>query len=245
MVVNKRIILLMFLAAIGIGSLLAYRNYTQTNRSVSTLGQLALEEQNAWRAIESLGISKDNCYKKAQKIEIVLRNEESPTVDKTLSENTRAIVNEVLRVCGINPETISLIVINDAPCAAGANNDSIAINPTLFESLPIHAQKFVIAHEAQHIIHKDSLVKDIIMEEVKDKSLDYTSIDCPVNQLSRFFENRADILAALLGKDYAKGYQDRAELWVKNNKSNPGTTHPKHETRLALAQEIYSAMQTA
>ena len=247
----KKIILAVSLGITAIAGFFFARNKFQKPivTQVTTVTQLkqfiAVQEQIAWNAMESLGISKDRCYQLVQEWEKEYNQTRSQaTVDKNLSKEIRKQVQDTLKTYGVDSSKINIERYDKGLSAAGATNDTIVINQQKFSSLPQNAQQFVLAHEVQHIIYKDAIAKEVIKDLLKIKSTHSKDIDSPLNQLSRFFEIRADVMASIKNPVIAQGYVKRAHLWLAENGYNPGTSHPKHEERLALAQQITQLHQS-
>lgn len=248
----KKIILAAVLSISGVACFYFVRNKSQQPpvAQVTTITQLkqfvAQQEKIAWNAMESLGITKDRCYQLIQEWEKEYNQTRSQaTIDKNLSKEIRKQVQDTLKAYGVDPSKINIERYDKGLSAAGATNDTIIINQEKFNSLPQNAQQFVLAHEVQHIIYKDAIAKEVIKDLLKIKSTHSKDIDSPLNQLSRFFEIRADVMASLKNLVTAQGYAQRAHLWLTENGYNPGTSHPKHEERLALAQQITQMHQYA
>ncbi len=246
----KKIITAILLTTAGIIGLFVVQNCFQksiTQQITSSCQLLKLvneQEINAWKAMETLGITKEECYKKVSEWEKEYQQSHPRvSVDKNLSKSIVQLIKELLVTYGVNPAKVTLERYDNGLSAAGATNDTICVNQQKFNSLPADAQRFVIAHEIQHIIYKDAIVKEVLKDHLKIKSTHTNVIDSPLNQLSRFFEIRADVMASLKNPAIADGYVKRAHLWLTENGYNPGTSHPKHEERLALAQQITQVHQ--
>ncbi len=203
-------------------------------KTIDSQAFLDEKEAEAWAQLKKLNIDKATVVQKAQGLRKKITKRH---IDKSIATSTRTLVDTVLTQSGIDPETIALYHREKSYSAAAAGNSCLYITQDIFNGLTQQAKKFVIGHEAQHIINSDTLVLQVVEEFTDHLKLNPTSPDCPINYLSRFFEFRADIRAASLGAEFAQGYVERAHGWLKNN-ADFGTCHPKHAERLAWAQKI-------
>ncbi|MBI2774957.1 hypothetical protein HYX58_03040 [Candidatus Dependentiae bacterium] len=211
--------------------------------------QLATFEKKAWDSLATVGVNKDECLAEIIPTEKQYNkmHAKKTRISQKLSKKTINLAKEVLSSFGIDPNSISIQPI-DSSSPAEVEEDTLFINEKELHSLPENAQKFVLGHEAQHILHKDCFCKAAI-DNLSNQKLDWESprSDYPLNEFSRFIEWRADIKAAMAGPDYAQGYIEFAQM---RNASEPydddeETSHPLFKNRVAMAKEIYATFQTA
>jgi hypothetical protein len=231
---------------IGFGCYYKYAQKNTRNPIEYAYNYLAGQEQNAWNHINPFGIDKKTLESKAGEIEHkhIKAQEDLAPRKKHVSENTKKLVLEILESSGIDTKNIKILA-TEMECAAAASETVVFINEPLLEKYSQDEQLFIIAHEAQHMVYKDYLHNCALKEVLQDKNISYqcSNINDPANCYSRFCELRADVNAALKGKRFTDGFLKFAQKTFDAHESNPGTTHPSDKDRLALAQEIYSAMQ--
>ena len=173
---------------------------------------------------------KKQWYKDYQHEEKILLKEE--TSQRPLSQKTYELVTSILSDFNLSNRQISIKPWKD-DSAAAATDTTLFINEKCFNQLQHEAQKFVIGHELQHFLHKDSSTNYVLRRHYK-KNTPSDAKDHPLNKFARFHELRADIQSALHGPDYAKGYV----LYLETLKDNIGITHPKNSLRLAIGRKI-------
>ncbi len=251
----KNLTLLSFLAFAALGSILVY-NQLGTRKTISNkfAAQVDSLEQKTWKSLEKVGISKDEIYKKVNEydqmhMEYYQKNQTSAPKKKTVSARVKKIVTSLIDYFKVDAPKIDLIATSDPNLSpATAINDAIYINEEEFCDFSADAQEYIIAHELQHIINRDPFALYAVDQALTERKieLDENNPDFVSNQFSRFCETRADIGAATSKPEIAHGFVEFTQELINRGDHNPGTTHPKTEKRLALAQEIYSSMtQTA
>lgn len=162
---------------------------------------------------------------------------EAEKASKRLSTKTRKIVTAIIKDFGLRPQDIPLVSWNVDSYAA-ATDSALLINEELFAPLPLYVQKFLIGHELQHLIYKDTSTRYILDECYKFSDL--LPKNHPIPKLIRFQEIRADIQSALKGDEYLQGYRLFVEM-IAQQGENEGLTHPKHSVRLAMANKLIAA----
>lgn len=198
------------------------------------------QENQIWDQIYSTtAISKQTCQKlKEQHSDSYHRYEkELHKAEKCLqhlSRKTRRIVTGIIKDFDLCPQNIPLLSWNIDSYAA-ATDSALLINEELFSPLPLCVKKFIIGHELQHYIFKDTSTRYILDEFYKFSEL--LSKDHPIPELIRFQEIRADIQSALKGEEYLQGYYEFIEI-ISQEGENEGFTHPKHSVRLAMADKL-------
>ncbi|HEX2978087.1 MAG TPA: hypothetical protein VHO47_03130 [Candidatus Babeliales bacterium] len=210
--------------------------------------QLATFEKKAWDSLATVGVNKDECLAEIIPIEKQYNKTHAKKncISQKLSPKTIKLAKEVLSSFGINPDSISIQPI-DSHSPAEVEEDTLFINEKELHSLTENAQKFVLGHEAQHILHKDCFCKAAI-DNLSNQKLDWESprSDYPLNEFSRFIEWRADVKAALTGPEYAQGYIEFSKMGKETEPyDDEETSHPLFKNRVAMAKEIYASMQTA
>jgi Zn-dependent protease with chaperone function len=251
----KNLTLLSFLALVTLGSIVGYNQFgtkkTIHNKFTSQVDSL---EQQTWQSLEKVGISKDEIYKKVNEydqmhMEYYQKNQNSPPKKKPVSARVKKLVTSLIDYFKVDAPKIDLIATSDPNLSpATAINDAIFINEEEFFSFSTDAQEYIISHELQHIINRDPFALYAVDQALLERKieLDENNPDFVSNQFSRFCETRADIGAATSKPETAHGFVEFTQELINRGDCNPGTTHPKTEKRLALAQEIYSSItQTA
>ena len=197
-------------------------------------------EQEAWDALEQAGVSKDACLMHQQELyqeylqELADMKEEYTSEVQFISTETRALVHEVLQDFNLSPDAIELIPWDVESAEAAATDTSLFINEETLNKHTPAGKKFIIAHELQHKIHQDSSIRFVLTKLGDQLSIPKSTI----NILHRFFETRADTLAALKNDDYAQGHIECMQKLYANGGDGSGTYHPKASSRLARGEQI-------
>jgi hypothetical protein len=198
------------------------------------------QERQIWDHIYSTtNINKQECQRlKEQRryeyngFEEQLHKEETSTTP--LSYKTRKIVTKIIQDFGLRSHEISLLSWNVDSYAA-ATDSALLINEKLFAPLPLCVKKFLIGHELQHLIYKDTSTRYILDESYQ--SSDTLPKNHPIMKLFRFQEIRADIQSAVKSAEYKEGYRMFIEILAQEGE-NEGITHPKHSVRLSMANKL-------
>jgi hypothetical protein len=249
--ITKKLIILGTAVAIGIAAPLYFCTNNKNKKSSSlslvqkqrdtSTGQTDLKEflealeKNAWQHLTQAGADKKLID---QKIEREKKSEH--TVKKqvdSLSTAMKEFVHGVLRDFDVNPNSVVLVNTTQAH-PAWTHKRTIYINEPEMRKLASHSQKWLLAHELQHLITQDSIAREILKTTTR---LEGRTADCPLNELSRFHELRADINSASKNSDYARGYHACIQELLDAKVKNTGTTHPKLEQRLALSNQILAS----
>ena len=163
-----------------------------------------------------------------------------PTPKKVAPAIKRLILN-VFKEFDVDHKKIQ-IISHPIPAPIATTGKIILVNEEIFKKLSEQAQRFVIAHEIQHIINQDTstgyLVYKLLPQEENVEGFDH-----PAHQFSRFREERADIQTALKSLQWAENYltftQEIMDMWGDTDDQ----THPKNSERLELAQNIVNHMK--
>lgn len=251
----KNLTLLSLIALVTLSSIVGYNqfgtNKTVSNKFASYINSL---EQETWKSLEKVGISKDEIYKKVNEydqmhMEYYHKNQNHTRKKKPVSVRIKKLVTSLIDYFKVDTPKIDLIATSDPNLSpATAINDAIFINEEEFCAFSADAQEYIISHELQHIINKDPFALYAVDQALLERKMELheNNPDFVSNQFSRFCETRADIAAATAQVKIAHGFVEFTQELINRGDCNPGTTHPKTEKRLALAQEIYSSMtQTA
>ncbi len=168
----------------------------------------------------------------------LLTTESKPSA---ISKKTHDTINAIMADFGISTKDLPLLAWKDNS-AAGTTDSKLLVNERTFNKLSHQAQKFVIAHEIQHYLHKDTSTRYVIERFYKPaKELPQ---DHPINKLYRFQEIRADVQAALKGQEYQQGYISFIETITKKGE-NKGITHPKNSVRLSMGKKLINNLPIA
>ncbi|MBI2774958.1 M48 family metalloprotease [Candidatus Dependentiae bacterium] len=234
---NYKIVLLLAIAALTIiGVVYLQKNNNQNNIQCVMVSYLQQLEQDAWKKIGSIGLTKNECLEKIDELPPL------PTIEtQKLSPYFEKISQEVLNDFGVDKNEIFFTrTTKSAP--AFTSGKTIHIHEEEMKTLSKQEQKFVIGHELHHIMNQDSDLHTVIQNEADIKKGN-GSIDCPLNTHCRFCEFRADIETALKNNEYAQGYKEFIQHYlIDNGRYDSGITHPKHKDRLALAEKLCASL---
>jgi hypothetical protein len=190
---------------------------------------LMQKEKQAWHELSTIGIYRESIEPLFLR-EIKNYTTKLPSKIERLSQETINCIHQVMNDFGIDPSSIS-IVESDEVAIASALDSTLTISPSSFLVLPSNAQAFVIAHELQHIIYKDSSFCHFIKQTIKKYNL---PLDAYFKYV-RFIELRADIKAAIRSKEYALGYKAFVEELTH---SQMAIAHLSQSERISQANEI-------
>lgn len=204
------------------------------------------EEKAVWSQLKTIGVTPERFAEEKKRLHSQYLRSDIPFTTKAVSAQTKQFVQGILKECGVNPNTITIVGYNDGSPAA-ATERVIYVNEDAFWKLSQAARKFVVGHEIQHIVHGDNSARYTleIMTNADTEALARKHRKPDGHALlyySRFKERRADITAALKGPEWAEGYLTFAKEQLKKG-DTPGVTHPKYSDRVELAQRIVSHMQ--
>jgi hypothetical protein len=153
---------------------------------------------------------------------------------RSLSSRTKKLVASIAKNCDI--KNIQLAPYLDTSiCPACVVDCMLFIDEELLNQLPDEAQKFVIAHELQHIKYKDWLLGYRARKKLPGQNNDTQN---PMNRLMRLQELRADCAALGLNHEIALGHKKFMSA-IKNRYGNGrNITHPTITARLALHNQM-------
>jgi hypothetical protein len=238
----NRIIIGTAFFAVAMGAIL-YNNRIVTKKTVvqplSHLEALSHLETTTWNKVATIvGISQEYCLQHREELFDLEDKDQKGTGRPVSQENKNLIVN-VLRDFNVDPATIRILPY-DHKSPAGALETVLFVNESIFNTLSKQGKKFVIGHELQHMIHKDSITRralEILTENKKSSQ----AITDTLNGVWRYHEYRADIKAALKNREYAQGYLEFVQTLSTMFGENAGITHPKNSRRLAIADQILTS----
>lgn len=159
------------------------------------------------------------------------------TVPQHISEETQSLISTLLQENGMNPQEISLVVWDQLSEGAAFGNVLFINEQALYQLSPA-SRMFVIAHEIQHFLNKDTEVRYALERLLNRDNLDGFPYNDPINQLHRLQESRADIGACLQQSACADGCVNYCKT-LNQNSAPP--TYPSTKERVAYAQEITTA----
>jgi len=253
MAIQKKSLLIFFIMLLIPCILIkTYRKLTLNNRSLAQsfntppvpenqwLTWLQEQEKEVWDELTSTThLTSEHCnhlknewYQDYKMGEAELHKAE--TKPTPLSKKTHDTINAILNEFGLSTKELPLAAWKDRS-AAGTTDSKLLINEYAFNKLSDEAKKFVIGHEVQHFLHKDTSTRYVV-ERFSKTGKDLPQ-DHPLNKLYRFQEVRADIQAALKGPDYMQGYISFVEQLSKKGE-NKGITHPKNSLRLSMGKKL-------
>jgi hypothetical protein len=192
------------------------------------------EEKNLWQAIETTyNISKEDCKLFGADIQ-------EPAVEHyNFSPETKNLIATVLADFGIEKATI--IGSNPNSTTATSYRSTVCVNEKKLLRHSIVGQKYIIAHELQHLHNQDAIIGTALEVLLEKKGLSKSNDPKhPANKMSRFFELRADIQTAIHSPDYAQGLFQAMNIFKKNG-INLGISHPKIALRQQVAKNIMKA----
>ena len=205
------------------------------------LAWLATEEKKVWADVTALtGITYDECKKLVQEYQPTHDKETADLkkqlgTGKEVAPHIREVIETVIRDLGCQPlEIISCTY----PVAAATHGPIVLVNEEIFNTMPLLAQKFVVAHEISHIFLQDDEIRSVLRSKnfiPNDESLDYA-----INRLYRFQELRADMLAALTSLEYAQGYKEYVlnALSRRDNEEITELFYPTYALRQTTSEKI-------
>jgi len=202
--------------------------------------QLAQQEKAAWQELEKIGITRNQFEQAKEELkENYAREDVVPANSKSVSAETARIIKTVLEEFGVDNNTP--IVAYDIQAPIAASDNILFVNEAIFNQFSLPAQRFVVAHEIQHMRNQDT-VSTFTINKLRESDEQETDADHPINKFTRFREERADIQTALTSKHWAENYQTFAKEISKKWGDTEDPTHPKNSERLTLAQNIVNHM---
>lgn len=199
-------------------------------------GSLGQREQQVWAALEALGVNKEKFNALCKQSCVNTRTDKgSRTAKAALCQLTESVLTEF----GLPAEQFSILKTSDRTIARATNN-KVEINEHNFEQFPTDAQRFIIAHETQHILNHDETSKRVLDTLLREQGISDRQLCKPRNDFYQFIEERADIQAARTNSAYSQGYVSFMQTLLNRYGEHSGTSHPKNADRLQLAQQINS-----
>ena len=218
--------------------------YELTSTQQDLQKYLEESEKASWKQLNNIGITQTACNQLKSETYTQYKNEVSKAFvknpDAKVASPTEKFIKGILKDFSIDENSIMIVPISTTVGAAQSCDHLLFINEEVFNTFSEPARKFIIGHEAQHILNKDHSTKSIIRnllpeDEQKARNLGH---DHPVMTYSRFTEERADILTALKSEEWAQYYLIFTQECIEKDSEVDYPTHPAHSKRLALAQNI-------
>ena len=205
------------------------------------VNDLRTQEKELWAALEKqTGVSSKDFKEYTHYYSQSYKDGEKDIMRKyskgSVSKKTRLMVLNIFKDFKIDPKKITILPWS-LHTAAAATQNYIFINERELNKYDLKARRWVVAHELIHIKFNDhmanSVIKSIFGDELKDNVH-------AANAIKRFFEIRADTLAALKTQDYSQGFVDFFEkyLKVRGHDDAHDHSHPKSSFRLKTAHKI-------
>lgn len=153
------------------------------------------------------------------------------------SRGVRALGKRLLSEIA-DPPSVSFRQDNELDDIAYAIGEYVELNEKEVKSDNMNELElaWLLAHEIQHIIHKDVFEAHTYKLAHLSKKGQKRERDKLRLILSRVHEVFADITPALRNKSLAQGYLACLTKWVKNDPDGGGDNHPKHGERADLAE---------
>ncbi len=226
---------IIFFALHAFSTLLPAQNSIQ-----QILNELAHEEQQLWKELERLKITKrmiSLCQKARMHEYSTCRKEiENSATKKPLSQSLLELIKKVFKHYAVDIKSVAIIGYSDTKQVIIATDFQLFINEDEFLKFHPAAQEFLIAHEIQHIVHNDDSVRYFIYNQLSPTPEQMNDPEYIVNRFYRFQEKRADMLAAIHDPHYAQGNIKLLEPCQCQETS--GISHPKESQRMAWAMDI-------
>jgi hypothetical protein len=159
------------------------------------------------------------------------------------TEPMHRLTYEVAQAFNFNADKLRIVLNHtDNGSPAYSNDMELIIEMNLFPEFAQPVQKFIIAHELQHILQADCAQLRAIKKRVNQNYMSPSQTKL-FESYNKFQEKRADFKAALQGIEWAQGYLAFAQEGLKRCKSGAGNLHPTWQERVAWAQDIVDHMQ--
>jgi len=151
---------------------------------------------------------------------------------RPLSKAMRKKANLVIKDFGINPRDITVChgVLGLSQCFS--DDWTIWINEEQMNMESENIQKFIIAHELAHVIHKDASLYATLNKILNGKHQDLLAT------FSKIQEARADAFGLTQNKEYCDGAIESFSILLKQRGDFEDYIHPKNSERLQTAQTI-------
>lgn len=201
---------------------------------------LAKQEKAVWQELEKIGVTRNQFDQAKAELQQEFKDVDVvPANSKIVTPETATIIQTVLEEFGMDTNTPIVAYEIQAPIAA--SDKILFVNEAIFNQFSLPAQRFVVAHEVQHMLNQDTATTFTI-NKLRNNDERETETDHPVNRFSRFREERADIQTALTSKHWAENYETFAKEISEKWGDPEDPTHPKNSERLVLAQNIVNHM---
>lgn len=202
---------------------------------------LKKREDEVWQELEKLGITKQKLKDARSQYYQDYVKADMPPSKKKVDEEVKRLILDVFQEFDADHKKIQ--IISHPILAPIATTDKIIlVNEEILKKLSEKAQRFVIAHEIQHIINQDSST-DYLVDKLLPQEQQVEGFAHPAHQFSCFREERADIQTALKSPQWAEYYltftQEIMDMWGDTDDQS----HPKNSERLELAQNIVNHMK--
>lgn len=167
--------------------------------------------------------------------------QQKPSKPQT-DEHIYKLIFDVAQEYNFNADRLTISVNNnDAASPAYSTSSGLIIEMNLFKLMPETVQRFIVAHELQHILNNDTDSISIIKRSLGNKPM--TAAQSKLFELyNKFQEKRADFNAALQGEQWAQGYLAFAKEGLKRCTSGAGNMHPSWSERAQWAEEMVNHM---
>ncbi len=199
------------------------------------------EEKRLWELVkEKYGVD----YKTCKEFSLTIK-ESLPKKVYPLSQKTKNLINEIAQEF----EVTGLNALGNANLRspAGAYATTLCINEAELTSYPHSMQRYIIAHEMQHIIYQDAALKTSLHYFLEEKGIPLSPLTTdPVNKIARFIELRADIHTALHSASYAQGLVTAMKIFraqTDESEEAHDIGHPKIALRSKVGRKILLAHQ--
>lgn len=206
--------------------------------------QLKQEEDAIWQELATLGLSREHFEQEHKQLYPMYLEAGGNFASGDVTKQTKLFIQDVLKQIAIDPSNIEIYNFSYNMPAASTDRH-LYVNESIFNGLAKTSKTFIIAHEVQHILHKDHSTRFIIGHLLGTRTQTLANegaINHPLLKLVRFQEKRADIEAALCNKDLCLMFYDFAQEQLQLIGDTTGLTHPKTSERLKIAQNLATHM---
>jgi predicted metal-dependent hydrolase len=203
------------------------------------LRSIEQEERAVDQALAQIGITLEKRKAARKKYYVSYMKSDIPDSTMPISKKTKLFIKQVAKEFGLDIRRIKILGYDEFSPAA-ATQRILYVNETRLLNLSESAQRFVLGHEMQHILHSDTFER-YILATLCNAQIEQTEQNKahPILQCLRFHERRADIKTALHNEGMADAYVAFAKEQLQFG-DTPGITHPKNSDRLQLAERIAS-----
>lgn len=203
--------------------------------------ELKKQENKLWSQAQSVfGLNRKTFNQKVAADRYKFTNKKAKRSEQ-LSSEVIAFVEDILQKCGFDPKTIAILANTTAGTSpAGTISKAIYIYEPAFKKLDRRAFTYIVAHEAMHIRHQDSIERMTLKKMLMVNGQLTEQQETFLNNYSRFQETRADLHAILIDPLFAQGgivYYNH----LLTNSNTDTTVHPKSKDRLRLCMAVDEA----